>query len=74
MKMMRKMMMTGCVALLCFFMTNCGEESAATSETETATHEHAGQHYQCPMDCEKGKTYEEEGKCPECKMDLKAVE
>lgn len=30
--------------------------------------------YQCPMDCEKGKTYEEEGTCPVCKMDLKKVE
>ncbi|MCB0459206.1 MAG: hypothetical protein KDC74_04215 [Flavobacteriaceae bacterium] len=30
--------------------------------------------YQCPMDCEKGKTYEEAGKCPVCKMDLKAKE
>ncbi|SNR78761.1 heavy metal-binding domain-containing protein [Lutibacter flavus] len=27
--------------------------------------------YQCPMDCEKGKTYEGEGACPVCKMDLK---
>lgn len=27
--------------------------------------------YQCPMDCEKGKTYDKEGSCPVCKMDLK---
>jgi uncharacterized protein YxeA len=27
--------------------------------------------YQCPMDCEKGKTYEKEGKCPVCKMKLR---
>lgn len=26
--------------------------------------------YQCPMDCEKGKTYLKEGICPVCKMDL----
>jgi len=30
--------------------------------------------YQCPMDCEKGKTYETEGDCPVCKMDLKKLE
>ena len=30
--------------------------------------------YQCPMDCEKGKTYEKEGDCPVCKMDLKKIE
>lgn len=29
--------------------------------------------YQCPMDCEKGKTYEVAGTCPVCKMDLKAI-
>jgi len=27
--------------------------------------------YQCPMDCEKGKTYDKAGSCPVCKMDLK---
>ncbi len=30
--------------------------------------------YQCPMDCEKRKTYDKEGNCPVCKMDLKKVE
>ena len=37
-------------------------------------HDHdamASKTYQCPMDCEKGKTYAEEGSCPVCKMDLK---
>ncbi|MEO6759411.1 MAG: heavy metal-binding domain-containing protein, partial [Saprospiraceae bacterium] len=26
--------------------------------------------YLCPMDCEKGKTYDQPGQCPVCKMDL----
>ncbi len=30
--------------------------------------------YQCPMQCEGDKTYDEPGSCPVCKMDLKAVE
>jgi len=30
--------------------------------------------YQCPMDCEKGKTYDKEGTCPVCKMNLIKVE
>ena len=30
--------------------------------------------YQCPMDCENGKTYDKEGICPVCEMDLKKVE
>ena len=29
--------------------------------------------YQCPMDCEKGKTYEVAGSCPVCEMDLVAI-
>ncbi len=27
--------------------------------------------YQCPMDCEHGKTYDKAGSCPVCNMDLK---
>ncbi len=26
--------------------------------------------YRCPMDCEKGKLYDQPGQCPVCKMDL----
>ena len=37
---------------------------------ETAMHDA----YQCPMDCEDGKTYEKEGTCPVCNMNLKKVE
>jgi hypothetical protein len=40
-------------------------ENATTPATQTASAAYA-----CPMDCEKGKTYSEVGKCPVCKMDL----
>ena len=26
--------------------------------------------YQCPMECEGEKTYDKEGQCPVCEMDL----
>ena len=29
--------------------------------------------YQCPMDCEEGVTYSEEGICPVCEMDLEQI-
>jgi Cu2+-exporting ATPase len=29
--------------------------------------------YACPMHCEGEKTYDEQGACPKCKMDLKKV-
>lgn len=56
--------------------------SCKDNEKEKTHNEHAAdkadlalnEKYQCPMDCEKGKTYDEEGSCPECKMDLKKVE
>ena len=44
-----------------------GTEAAATEEV------HAHAHYKCPMDCEKGKEYEEAGTCPVCKMELAEV-
>jgi hypothetical protein len=30
--------------------------------------------YQCPMDCEKGKTYDKPGQCSVCGMDFEKVE
>lgn len=46
------------------------QESNAASEADMAMNDI----YQCPMDCEEGKTYDEEGNCPVCKMALKKVE
>jgi len=50
--------------------TGCGSKPQQTEEHESQEHAH----YQCPMDCEAGKTYEEAGKCPVCKMDLAEIE
>ncbi len=36
-------------------------------------HDVANAAYQCPMDCEHGKTYDKEGNCPVCNMKLKKV-
>jgi len=51
-------------------------EHAAHDESDGHDHgyEIAMNAYQCPMKCEGDKTYEEEGSCPVCKMDLKKVE
>jgi len=46
------------------------QENHAADEADMAMNDI----YQCPMDCEDGKTYDEEGSCPVCKMDLKKVE
>lgn len=46
---------------------NKSGEKATTEQT-------AGEQYQCPMDCEEGKTYSEPGQCPVCGMDMVKVE
>ncbi len=48
--------------------TSCDNKKKETPKTEVADAV-----YQCPMDCEKGKTYDKPGSCPVCKMDLKPV-
>lgn len=48
------------------------ETQTTTTDTSNVTPAKA-EVYQCPMDCEKGKTYSQPGTCPVCGMDLKKV-
>lgn len=44
------------------------------SKTEEKTaKETSAETYQCPMDCENGKTYTKPGQCAVCEMDLEKV-
>jgi len=77
---MRKVILALAVFLgVAFTATSCKDKEQKQSE-ESHMHEDSGEEqaeliaYQCPMDCENGKTYDEEGKCPVCGMDLKKVE
>lgn len=46
----------------------CKQKAAETHDHTTATdHQHV---YLCPMNCEKGKSYDQSGKCPVCGMAL----
>jgi len=45
------------------------EKTTAVDSTSQANGDHAHQ-YRCPMNCEKGKTYDKEGTCPVCGMKL----
>ena len=52
--------------------TACKSEKKEVKKEQTHTKEVAAKDvYQCPMDCEKGKTYDKEEKCPVCEMKLK---
>ena len=44
----------------------CSSNSGQKGTTESK----AVDVYQCPMDCENGKTYDKQGKCPVCEMDM----
>lgn len=47
------------------------EKHTHAPEKEDHGYEIAMSAYQCPMKCEGDKTYDEQGACPVCKMDLK---
>lgn len=49
----------------------CGSSNDSKKHTGTGSDStHIASVYQCPMDCEKGKTYDKGGKCSVCGMDL----
>jgi Heavy metal binding domain len=52
-------------------LTACNSTLSETKkESGTETIQIAKAEYACPMECEKGKTYDAAGKCPVCKTDL----
>jgi len=54
-------------------VTSCKKEKKEEVKEEVAKETASNNEvYQCPMDCEHGKSYTEAGQCPVCKMDLKA--
>lgn len=58
------------VLLMAACNSNSSETSSKTDSTtvkDTTAHKHS---YRCPMNCEKGKTYDKEGNCPICGMKL----
>ena len=73
MKSTLKMMAVAALFFAATALTACGG-SNETNNAETSGQDAHAAHYQCPMDCEEGKTYEEAGTCPVCKMDLEKVE
>lgn len=72
---MKKAILMMAFAIATVSVVSCDKKAKTESTTEHEGHDHkAGDAHQlayvCPMDCEKGKTYETAGKCPVCKMDL----
>jgi hypothetical protein len=73
---MKKSIVMFAFAIATMSFVSCKEEAKEETTTETSTD--ASVHpeemhmasYTCPMDCEKGKTYDAAGQCPVCEMDL----
>ncbi len=61
------------VALISLVMLSSCKDKAKENTDETKNELVEENQYQCPMDCEDGKTYTEAGSCPVCKMDLKLI-
>ena len=75
MKSTLKMMAVAALFFSATALTACGGSNETNNAETSGQDAHAAHaHYQCPMDCEEGKTYEEAGTCPVCKMDLEKVE
>lgn len=58
------------LSVLAFSACKNDHSKHAANSTETAA---PGTKYICPMNCEKGKTYDQPGSCPVCHMDLEPV-
>jgi uncharacterized protein YceK len=63
---MKKIVLIFAIAVVPFtiLLSGCTPPSDKTKTEKKATR------YQCPMDCESGKTYANPGKCPVCEMTL----
>ena len=61
-------------SLIAVSCKDSSKEKTEEVKQEKGEHDELYSTYQCPMDCEKGKTYDQEGKCPVCKMDLKLMD
>jgi hypothetical protein len=71
MKKAKILMATGMFFLAGMMFTACGSEGANAETNEQTAEKEV---YQCPMDCEEGKTYDQEGQCPLCEMDLALID
>jgi len=68
---MKKIILLCIPALLMAYACNNSKSTENKSgNTGTAGDSSKTEIYQCPMDCEKGKTYDQPGQCPVCGMDL----
>ena len=70
---MKKLIIPLCISAM-FMAAACSNSTSTDKKVDQSTGDSTKNAvYQCPMDCEKGKTYDQPGKCPVCEMDLEKV-
>ena len=72
---MKKSILIIAFAIATFSTVSCNKKENTEATTGHERHNHKEGEaqklaYECPMDCEKGKTYDKKGNCPVCKMEL----
>ncbi|OUR92311.1 SCO family protein [Flavobacteriales bacterium 34_180_T64] len=63
---MKQLITIVCSLLVIFSFSSCKDDTSDITGDEAAV-------YQCPMKCEGDKTYEKEGSCPVCNMDILVI-
>lgn len=58
------------VTAFAFIAISCNNDASTTKETTTTDSTAHAHSFRCPMNCEDGKTYDKEGRCPVCGMNL----
>lgn len=70
---MKNMFIAGVALALSLVAFVACKSKPKMTEAETAAAVAAGAKFMCPMNCEKGKTYDKPGTCPVCNMNLEPV-
>ncbi|MBL7783946.1 MAG: hypothetical protein JNM22_22105 [Saprospiraceae bacterium] len=70
---MKNMLIAGFLLALSVVVFNACKNDHSQHKTQTSEAATPGTKYICPMNCEKGKTYDQPGSCPVCHMDLEPM-
>ncbi len=67
------MLIAGLALALSVVAFNACKQDHSKHKSQTTEAAAPGTKYVCPMNCEKGKTYDQPGSCPVCHMDLEPM-
>jgi len=71
---MKNMLIAGLALALSFAAFSACKNDPSKHPSQATEAAAPGTKYICPMNCEKGKTYDQPGSCPVCNMDLEPME